>query len=408
MALGIVVRAQFVPEPRFTVSDIVGAGDVEAADFDGDGRVDLAVVSWLRSPAAAGARASADGGRVLIFHQSAEGFVSTPATSLPAAQPTALRAGDFDHDGRTDLAVVGGRQWLHLFLGAEGRGVDHGNNNCNQYCAGPLTVGELRGAGVTDILVGPVWRAWLGGSRYRAGYFYAPRGQDANGSSWLADLNGDGTTDVVFLPHRGGKSIRLYYGPFLTMAVRPADLLDAVVLSVPLPVMSVAIADVSGDGRPDLVAGAAPQRLPALDRVLVFNQCAPMGFEDLDGPSAVIKGAGGHIACADLNGDNRADLVVAGCGTSGTAWVFHQKAVGGFAASADAADQVLGSDERNPVRALRVADMNGDQRPDIVTCVGQSARSGAVRVYLNVTGAATGSVQPPPRDRAGERSKQQR
>jgi len=68
-------------------------GDLAAADFDGDGRCDLAVA--LSSP-----------DRVSIFRGGAGGsFPLASNTPLPS-YPIAVAAGDLNADGSTDLAVV--------------------------------------------------------------------------------------------------------------------------------------------------------------------------------------------------------------------------------------------------------------------------------------------------------------
>jgi len=378
-------RRPFPDEPSFTLPGLACPYYAATGDLNGDGRADLVVSSWARLPVA-GEKYDSAGCRVLVFLQKQGGYRQPADREWAIPSPRAPAVGDFDRDGKNDLAVADGAQWLHLFLGKDELAVDYKNNNCNQYCWGPVAVGRLGGAGVADFLVGPVRRRWLGGAKYRPGYFRQPKGGRPNGSSWLADINYDGSTDVVFLAHKAGQVIRIYYGPFMNLDVSPHELLQLTVLRAPLSVVSLALADVSGDGRWDIVAGTAPEKGAARGKVLVFPQNAPVGFEDAAAPATIISGTGGRVACADLNGDGRTDLVAADYGRRRCRiHVFLQREAGGLPAAAAQADQVLELPDVGPNRGIHMDDVNGDGRPDLILRAARARAPGAVRVFLNRT-----------------------
>jgi hypothetical protein len=78
---------------------------------------------------------------------------------------------------------------------------------------------------------------------------------------------------------------------------------------------SVAVADVNGDGKPDLVAGNACETVDANDLCIGSGDVGVLlGNGDGTFHSAVAYGSGGDtafsVAVADVNGDGKPDLVV--------------------------------------------------------------------------------------------------
>ncbi|MGZ0019643.1 VCBS domain-containing protein [Nitrosomonas sp. wSCUT-2] len=117
---------------------------------------------------------------------------------------------------------------------------------------------------------------------------------------------------------------------------------------------NVAVADVSGDGKPDIVAVDAGSNAVS---VLLGNGHGGFGAASLYGVGAVSPFG---VAITDINGDSKPDIVTADTG-SGAVSVLLSNGPGTFSPPS-----VFGVGASIPYN-LAVADVNGDDKPDIVT-----------------------------------------
>jgi ABC-type oligopeptide transport system substrate-binding subunit/Tol biopolymer transport system component len=310
---------------------------VATGDFNGDGRGDVASGGVFA-------------GSIAVALQVPSGAFSQTVTLFPASPVRGMVAKDLDGDGALDLAVAEDNRQFQIFWGT-GFGFFPGVSTWSGLPGVPMaiTTGDFDGDGNPEIALGE-------DSPSRAHIFRVTPGRviiDAettadvgNGVTAIAagNFNGDGYDDLA-LTANGGTFILDSFGP-LNHPGGP------VLFGGNLP-FGIVATDLDGDGRTDLA-----QVNNFSSDVSVFRGNGNGGFSYFSG--FPVSSAPVAIGAGDLDHDQRPDLVVAQFAPGRVS--FHRNLNGLTYDGPGVAQQFAVS---NP-RAVSVSDLTGDGLADVV------------------------------------------
>jgi hypothetical protein len=283
---------------------------VATGDFNGDGKLDAVNID--------------SGSNLNVMLGKGDGTFQTPIDlNIGAANffPEAIAVGDFNGDHLLDVAVwainaTTGSMEVHIFLGNG---------------TGSLT--------------------------YR-GTFSAPSSGNFNpgpNSIVAADVNGDGKLDLVAMAPYNGVFVFLGNGDgtFQTPVANTTVCTSAIGNCG-----SLAVGDLNGDGKPDLAFQSNDTTGGGIS-ILLNNGTGTFGTATYYPVAISGVFAGGGIAIGDVNGDKKPDVVVGSA--SATAIVYLNQGAGTFAVKG-----TVGNVPLNGTNNVVLADINNDKKLDII------------------------------------------
>ena len=341
------------PDVALGASATVGLPLAPSADFNGDGRDDLNFdSSFILAPSPLGPAA----------------YLPRESTFGGSSWSSARSTGDVDGDGRDDL-VSGVDAGAHYLQFASPSGFPPGAAFRGSPSTGPEAIagaGDVNRDGRADLLTVDVagdYRLFLGTAdgfaataaatvRVPGGAF----GQLASpAAAGVGDVNGDGYGDVLLNDPNGSRGGRLYLGTATGLA---ATFTALPYMDRGARVALRAAGDVNGDDRADVVVGVTPSPLVFFGTATGVDPTPRPLSSTYAAPPATLASAG------DLNRDGFDDLLVQAA--AGAPAVVFAGSATGLLATPLATFAPPGPD----VRAAAPGDVNCDGIPDVVLAFG--------------------------------------
>ncbi|MFE7132386.1 FG-GAP-like repeat-containing protein [Streptomyces sp. NPDC057638] len=359
--------------------DRFGAQTV-TGDFDHDGFTDLAV-SASGEDITLGTTYRRNAGQLAIVWGGKNGLTRHGGVTAAQTEPTAadwrrgssLAAGDFNGDGRPDLAAgdhSAGRGGEVLYgpisrTGKPKSTVNLGVKNASTKVSTALDAGDVTGDGIGDLLIqvfhgwnehvpGPSIEIYRGTKKgmVRSGHVTNAQGWrlgasgTADGHVAVGDVNKDGYADIAVgggesrsYPHKRNEITLVFGGPQGQSTTREPQVITQETFAVPDDTEdgddfghALSIADTNGDGHGDLAIGARGEgkmNLPYGGQVTVLlggkrgvvgdgARVYQQGTPGIPAKPVPHDHFGSAVHLTDVDGDRRADVAIgsSGCETS--------------------------------------------------------------------------------------------
>ncbi len=385
--------ASFATQQTFATG--VGPRSVALGDVNGDGKPDLVTANHDDNNVSVLLNTATPGASTVSF--------ATQRTFATGADPQVAALGDVNGDGKPDIVVDNFvDNTVSVLLNTTTTGATTLSFATQQtFATGnsifDVVLGDVNGDGKPDLVVpnsGDNTASVLLNTTTpgAATASFATQQTFATGSGPFAvvlmDVNGDGKPDLL-VANDGDNTVSVLRNTTTPGTATPSFATQQTFATGHSP-LSLALGDVNGDGKPDLVAANENDNtLSVLLNTTVLPTATP-AFLQAATPAA---GSGPiNVAVGDVNGDGKPDLVVANDGgTSGTVSVLLSTTTPGASTPTFATQQTFaaGAAGRHP-RWVAVGDVNGDGMPDIILPIGDD---NTLSVLPNTTapGATTAS-----------------
>jgi hypothetical protein len=388
-------------------------------DLNGDGKLDIVTANLC----VANCQTTSEGGFGVLLGNGDGTFQPALVYSLVSGMASAVALGDLDGDGNLDVVVsvtpvIGcfAESSIAVFLGkGDGTFQPERTYKSGGLCAIQLLVVDVNGDGKSDVLVSnecgseqsfcisstdSVIAVLLGNGD---GSLEAPQAYDSGGFArseiTLADVNGDGKLDLL-VANSSGEFENVSSNAAVLLGNGDGTFQTAGIFETnAMGLTSLAVADLNGDGKPDVVETTCFPNACFEGTGAVLVQ---LGNGDGTFQAPQVYDSGGYlptmVALADVNLDGKLDAVVINAGEcldcpSGGVTVLLGNGDGTFSPFAPSRRFSSGGSESF---SAALGDVNRDGRLDIVvanwfTLCGPSCNTfpGAVGVLLGAAKYAT-------------------
>ncbi len=350
---------QFLPKVDYQLSE-AEPRDITVGDFNNDGRLDLVVANSANGTDAVGS--------VDLLLGNGQGGYNDQRTVQVGPKAWAVCSGDFNGDGKLDLAIAEGGQTAPLTKVYLGTGT--GSFTLAASLTGgsfPIAVatGDFNADGKLDLAVafnvsgGILVYTGNGAGGFSAGV--AVPNSFTNGTDLAAaDINGDGRPDLIE---------STYGGVTIFVANGAGGFTYNGIVGSPNLVESVVVGDVNGDSVPDL---ATAEIYTGMTTIYLNNGAGTFTQSHRVYTGGFVLG----VAMADFNRDGLAD-VVSSNQDQNTVSILLNLGNGTFAPKQDFSTGLQPS-------AVAAGDWNGDGYPDIAAPFRNLGDAASVSVLLQL------------------------
>jgi C1A family cysteine protease len=377
--------------PQVTLATGTHPGQMVIADLDGDGKPDLIVCEGGSSEISIYRNISTNGS---LTAGSFAPRVDLPVMPGNGLNPCMIAVADLDGAGKLDIiALDADSNAISIFRNISSPGSITTNSFAPRIDipAGNtlrgLAVQDLDGDGKPEIITTsqttPGIVSIFQNMSTIGNIAFAPRVDlpAGNGPSGVAvgDLDGDGKPDLAVANYNSG-TISVFHnlisspGVITTNSFAPR--VDFPALASVYP---IAIGDMDGDGKLDLVVGGGP----GSQAIAVYRNTSTVGSITTNSfAPGVVFAAGGWVnavALGDLDGDGRLDIALV-CQASSVFSLFKNVSTPGSFTTNSLAGRVDYAAGSNP-NGVAVGDLDGDGRPDIVFA---NDYDNTVSIYRNI------------------------
>lgn len=201
--------------------------------------------------------------------------------------------------------------------------------------------------------------------------------------------------EVINLGNQRSAKSPLKFLPFFSGTAFDVSKFQSFELSANVPaVFDICSGDLDGDGKPDLIG---TRNDGGTDLIILHNKSVVGGvaydrYDKSNLAALNINQPSQHIACGDLNGDGKPEVVVSRGGSTANSIFILRNTSGATPDFATAIEAFL--DIGSLARQISINDLNGDGKPEII--VANSAASNNLYIFQNQSSGGALNINPVP------------